>query len=158
MTFRRSSLLIRKSFLTNALSNCGLYTILFQLSLASILFSIFLLCLCIVRKPAVFDFITCLSFCKEIIVAYQRRAESFYCSFENVLKLTRDPKQLAAITYFSLENVNKHDFFEILLFPVSRAWKAAILAEVAFRRYSRNRCSEQTCRIFEKYVLNSSLL
>ena len=30
------------------------------------------LVVCIVRKPAVFDLITCLSFCKEIIVAYRR--------------------------------------------------------------------------------------
>ena len=65
MAFHRSSLLIRKSFLTNvlsnwllirksfltkALSNCGLFTSLFQLSLA-----IFPSCLCIVRKPAVFS-------------------------------------------------------------------------------------------------------
>ena len=47
----RSSILIRKSLLTNALSKCGLYSSLFQLSLASTLFSIFLLCLCILRKP-----------------------------------------------------------------------------------------------------------
>ena len=30
----------------------------------SIILSIFLLCLCIFRNPAVFDFITCVSFCK----------------------------------------------------------------------------------------------
>ena len=112
MAFRMSSLSIRKSLLTNALSICGLYSSLFQLSLARILFSIFLLCLCIVKKPAVFDFVTCLGFCKEIIIAYQRRAEPLYCSFENLLKLTKDVKQL--ITYFLLENVNKHGFSEIL--------------------------------------------
>ena len=112
MAFRMSSLSIRKSLLTNALSICGLYSSLFQLSLAWILFSIFLLCLCIVKKPAVFDFVTCLGFCKEIIIAYQRRAEPLYCSFENLLKLTKDVKQL--ITYFLLENVNKHGFSEIL--------------------------------------------
>ena len=71
----RSLLVIKKSFLANTLRNFGLYSSLFQLSLASILFIVFLLCLCIVRKPAVFDFITCLSFCKQIIVAYRRRAE-----------------------------------------------------------------------------------
>ena len=112
MAFHMSSLSIRKSLLTNALSICGLYSSLFQLSLARILFSIFLLCLCIVKKPAVFDFVTCLGFCKEIIIAYQRRAEPLYCSFENLLKLTKDVKQL--ITYFLLENVNKHGFSEIL--------------------------------------------
>ena len=114
MLFRRSSLFIRKLFLINALSNCDFYSSLLQLSLASILFSIFLLCLCIVRKPAVFDFITSLSFCKEIIVEYRRRAEPFYCSFENVLKLTKEGKHLAYMTFFPLENVNKHGFFEIL--------------------------------------------
>ena len=56
-------ILIRKFFLTSALSNCSFYSSLFQLSLAIILFSIFLPYLCIVRKPAVFDFISCLSFC-----------------------------------------------------------------------------------------------
>ena len=96
------------------MSNCGLCSSLLQLSLASILFSIFLLCLCIVRKPAVFDFISCLGFCEEIIVAYRRRTEPFHSSFENVLKLTKDAKQLADITSFPLENVNKHGFFEIL--------------------------------------------
>ena len=118
MAFRKSSLLIRKSFLVNALSNYGLYLSLLQLSLASIFFSIFLLCLCIVRKPVVFDFITCFGFCKKIILAYQRRAEPFYCSFENVLKLTKDAKQLADITYCLPENVIKHGFFEIS-FPKS---------------------------------------
>ena len=112
MAFRRSSLLIRKSFLTNALNNCGLYSSLFQLSLASILLHTFLLR--IVRKPAVFDFITCLSFYKEISVAYWRRAEPFHCSFQNEIKFTKDAIQLADITYFPLENVNKHGFFEIL--------------------------------------------
>ena len=87
---------------------------LFQLSLTSTLFSMFLLCLCIVRKPEVFDFITCLSFYKKIIVAYRRRAVPFHCSFENVLKLSKDAKQPADINYFPLENVNKHGFFEIL--------------------------------------------
>ena len=114
MAFRRSSLLIRKSFLTSTLSNCGFYFNLFQLSLASILFSIFLLCLRIVRKSAAFDFITCFSFCKEIIVAHWRRAELFHRSIKNVLKLTNDAKQLADITCFQLENVNTHGFFEIL--------------------------------------------
>ena len=51
---------------------------------------------------------------KEIIVAYRRKAEPFHCSFENVLKLMKDAKQLADITYFPLENVDKHGFFEIL--------------------------------------------
>ena len=69
MAFRSSSLLIRKPLLANALSKCGLYLSLFQLPLASILFSVLLLCLCIVKKPEVFDFITRLSFCTEIIVA-----------------------------------------------------------------------------------------
>ena len=47
---------IRKSFLFNpSLFQCFL----------SILFSIFR-CLCILRNLAVFDFITCVSFCKEI--------------------------------------------------------------------------------------------
>ena len=114
MLFCRSSLFIRKLLLTNALSNCGFYSSLFQSSLASILFSIFLLCLCIVRKPVVFDFITSLSFCKEIIVEYRRRAEPFHYSFENVLKLTKEGKQLAYMTYLPLENVNKHGVFEIL--------------------------------------------
>ena len=82
---------------------------LFQLSLPKILFSMFLLCLRIVRKPAVFDFITCLSFYNEIIVAYQRTAEPFHCSFENALKLLKDD-----VTFFPLENVSKDDFFEIL--------------------------------------------
>ena len=95
MAFRRSSLLIRQSFLTNTLSNCDLYSSLFQLSLASILFSISQLGLCIVRKPAVFDFFT-------------------YKCIENVLKLTKNAKQLADITCFPLENVNKYGFFEIL--------------------------------------------
>ena len=63
----RSSLLIRKSFLTNALSKSSLYPSLFQLFIASILLNIFLLCLCIVRKPVVFDFITCPSFRTKII-------------------------------------------------------------------------------------------
>ena len=62
MAFRRSSVLMWKSFLISALSNCGLFSSLFQLFLASILFSIFLLCLCVVRKPAVFGFIICLRF------------------------------------------------------------------------------------------------
>ena len=114
MAFRRSSLLIRQSFLTNTLSNCDLYSSLFQLSLVSILFSISQLGLCIVRKPAAFDFFTCLGFWKEVIVAYRRRAEPFHFSFENVLKLTKNAKQLADITCFLLENVNKHGFFEIL--------------------------------------------
>ena len=76
-----SLVLIRKSFLINP-------------SLFSILFSIFLLCLCILRNPAVFDFITCVSFCTEIIIAQRKRAEP-----------------LAVIAYFPLENVNKYDFF-----------------------------------------------
>ena len=58
MTFRMSSLLIKKSFLTNALRKCVFYSSLFQLSLASILFSIFLLCLYIVKNPVVINFIT----------------------------------------------------------------------------------------------------
>ena len=82
---------------------------LFQLSLPKILFSMFLLCLRIVRKPTVFDFITCLSFYNEIIVAYRRRAEPFHCSFENALKLSKDD-----VTFFPLENVSKDGFFEIL--------------------------------------------
>ena len=99
MAFRRSSLLIRKSFLTYALSNCSLYSSFFQLSSASTLFSI---------GDQVLILLPVLVF-KEIIVAYRRRAEPFHCSFENVLKLTKDD-----ITYFLLENVNKHGFFEIL--------------------------------------------
>ena len=43
--FRRSSLLIRKRYLINDLSKCGLYSSLFQFSSASIIFSTFLLCL-----------------------------------------------------------------------------------------------------------------
>ena len=43
--FCRFSLLIKKSFLTNSLSKCGLHLSLFRLSLASNLFNIFLLCL-----------------------------------------------------------------------------------------------------------------
>ena len=78
--------------------------------LFSILFSVFLLCLCIVRKPAVFDFITCLSFCKEPIVAISLQ-------FWKCIKLAKEVKQLADITYFPLENVNKHNFFEILSPP-----------------------------------------
>ena len=113
MAFRRSSLLIRKSFFDQCSEQLWPSS-LFQLYLARNLFSSLLTGLCIVRKPAVFDFITCVSFCEEIIVAYQRRAEPFHCSFENVLKLTKDVKQLADITYFLLENVNKHGFFEIL--------------------------------------------
>ena len=113
MTFRRSSLLIRKSLLTNALSK-WLYPSLFQLSLASILFSIFLFCLSILRKPAVY--ITCVSFCTEIIIAYRRRAEPFHCNSENISNLRKDTKQPAIIVYFLLENVNKHGYFQIL-FP-----------------------------------------
>ena len=61
MTFHMSSLvLIRKSFLINP-------------SLFSILFSIFLLCLCILSNPAVFAFITSVSFCVEIIIAQRKR-------------------------------------------------------------------------------------
>ena len=75
MIFGWSSLLVRKSFVTNPLSKCCLYPSLSQLFLASILFSIVLLCLCILRKPAVFYFMNCVSFCKEIIIAKQRRAE-----------------------------------------------------------------------------------
>ena len=100
--------------MTNALSNCGLYSSLFQLSLHSILFSIFMLCLCIVRKPTVFDFITYFSFCEEFVVAYQIRERQFHCSFENVLKLTKDAKQLVDITYFPLENVNNRSLVENL--------------------------------------------
>ena len=76
-----SLVLIRKSFLINP-------------SLFSILFSIFLLFLCILRNPAVFDFITCVSFCTEIIKAQRRRAES-----------------LTVIDYFPLENIIKYGFF-----------------------------------------------
>ena len=60
------------------------------------------------------DFIICLSFCKQITVAYQRTGEPFRCSFKNTLKLTKDAKQLADITYSALENVKRHDFFEVL--------------------------------------------
>ena len=61
MTFHMSSLaLTRKSFLINPIYFSGLF---------SILFSIFLLCLDIHRNPAVFDFITCVRFCTEIIIA-----------------------------------------------------------------------------------------
>ena len=60
----------------------------------SILFSIFLLCLCILRNSAVFDFITCVSFCTEIIIEQRKRAEP-----------------LAFIAYFQLENANKYGFF-----------------------------------------------
>ena len=60
----------------------------------SILFSIFLLCLCILRNSAVFDFITCVSFCTEIIIEQRKRAEP-----------------LAFIAYFPLENVNRYGFF-----------------------------------------------
>ena len=113
MTFDRSSLLIKKSFLTKALSKCSLYPSLFQLSLVSILFSIFLLCLWSLRKPAEFDFVPCISFCTENILAWLRTAFCF--NFENVSKWTKDAKQLAVfIVYFPLENVNKHGFFEIL--------------------------------------------
>ena len=34
--------------------------------------------------------------------------------YQNVSKLKKDAKQLTVIVYFPLENVNKHDFFEIL--------------------------------------------
>ena len=44
------------------LTELEMTVVLFQLSLASILFSILLLCLCILWKPAVFDFINCVSF------------------------------------------------------------------------------------------------
>ena len=59
MRFHWFSLLIRKSFLSSALTKCG---ILSNLSLASLFFSIFLLCFCILRKPAIFDFITNISY------------------------------------------------------------------------------------------------
>ena len=78
MVFRRSSLLIRKSVLANALSNCDLYSSLFQLPLARILYNTSLLCFSIDWKAPVFAVISCLSFCKEII------KESLHCSFENV--------------------------------------------------------------------------
>ena len=143
MAFCRSSLLIRKPFLTNSLSNCDLYSSLFQLFLASILFSVFLLCPCIVRKPAVFDFITCLSFCKEIIIAYWRRAEPFHCSFENVLKLTKDAKQLADITYFSLQNINRHGFFKILSLPPQ-----SVLVVPSFLRMNSGNGSRKTKSTF----------
>ena len=57
MTFCRFSLLIRESFFINALRKCVFYSSLFQLPLASILFSIFLLCLYIVKNPVVINFI-----------------------------------------------------------------------------------------------------
>ena len=82
MTFHMSSLvLIRKSFLINP-------------SLFSILFNNFLLCLYILRNLVVFDFITCVSFCTEIIIIERKRAEP-----------------LAAIAYFPLQNVKKYGFF-----------------------------------------------
>ena len=76
-----SLVVLRKSFLINR-------------SLFSILFNIFLLSLCILKNPAVFDFITRVSFCTEIIIAQRKRAEA-----------------LAVIAYFPVENVNKYGFF-----------------------------------------------
>ena len=93
MAFCRSSLLVRKSFLTNALDKCALYPSLFQLSLASILFSIFLVSL----------------HCCKVV-----KAQPFHCNFENVSKLIKDAKQLAVIVYFLSENVKKVGFFQIL--------------------------------------------
>ena len=151
MAFRRSSLLTRKSFLTNAPSNCGVYSSLFQLYLASILFITFLLCLSIVRKRAVFDFVTCLSFCKESIVGYRRRAEPFHGSFENVLKLAKDAKQLADITYFVLENVNKLGFFEML------SPQSILLVPSFPRMKSSNNPSRSIClKLPGKFVLEVS--
>ena len=54
MAFHSCLVVIRKSFLTNALRKCGLYPGLFQLPLDSILFCISLLFLCILRKLVIF--------------------------------------------------------------------------------------------------------
>ena len=92
MTFDRSSLCryysMMTSFLSNALSKFGFYPSLFQLSLAGILFSIFLLYFWILREPAVFDFNICVNFCIKLIIALRRRAEPFHYNFKNVSKLT----------------------------------------------------------------------
>ena len=80
----------------------------------SILPLVFSCCVSVLLGSLQYWFITCLGFCAEIIVASRRRAEPFHCNFENVLKLTKDTKQLADITYFLLEDLNKQGFFEIL--------------------------------------------
>ena len=59
MAFYRSSLLVRKSISPILRANAPFIPVLFQLSLASIRFGIFLMCLSIVRKLVVFDFISC---------------------------------------------------------------------------------------------------
>ena len=116
MAFYRSSLLISKFFLINALSKCSLYPSLFHLSLTSMLFSIFLLCFCILRKPVVFDFIIRVNFFKRNYHSITKKSRAFYYNFEYVSKLRKDAKQLATIVCFSLENINKHGFFQILSF------------------------------------------
>lgn len=88
--------------MTNALGECGLYPSLFQLCFSSIIFSIFLLYLCILRKPEVFHFITCVSYCAEIIIAQQKGAEPFNCNIENVSKQRR-----AESFHFNIENARK---------------------------------------------------
>ena len=45
-------------------------------------------------------------------------AEPFQCGFENVSQLTKCAKQLTVIVDFFFENVDMHDFFQIL-FPLS---------------------------------------
>ena len=86
MTFHMSSqVLIMKSFLINP----SLLQWSFKYSLYYLPF-----CLSVLKNSPVFDFITCVSFCPEMIIALRSRAEP-----------------LAVIAYFPLENVNKHGFF-----------------------------------------------
>ena len=86
MTFHMSSIvLIRKSFLINP-------------SFVSILFSIFLLCLCILRNPDVF-----------------KKSLWHRCFPMNFAKiwwlLLKRAKPLAVIAFFPLVNLNKYGFF-----------------------------------------------
>ena len=58
--------IIMKSFLTNSVSKFRLYPSLLHLSLASIIFSGSLLRQWILKKPVIFEFIICVSFCTKL--------------------------------------------------------------------------------------------
>ena len=77
-----SSPVIRKPLLTNSLSKCDLYRSLFQLSLAGILFSILLLCLCIVKKASLY-------------IWFYELCQFLYSSYNSIEKKRKDAKQLA---------------------------------------------------------------
>ena len=89
MTFHMSSLVIRKSFWSIPVYFSGLF---------SILLSIFLLCLSILRNPTVFD-LSPVSVFKQKLSQHNKEEQS---------------TQVAVVAYFPLDSVNKQGFFEIL--------------------------------------------